>query len=233
MSLSVLCVSSGDNHSRTFVRKLRDMTRGLQAEFVLVAHGDQATERFRNWALPPTGTVHSQKPWVESVLETALTFCSGSYILRMDDDELCSPAMVVWLAMEEYKKADHWKFPRTHYWNDLETVLMTPQLFPDHQTRLSLRHKAGGRTEVHAGSPFGGGSDAQVAIEHYKFLVKSYDERRRIAMNYDSFRRGYGTNGMLAFSLPEDAYPGGALAASAGDGTIPWNPAWRRVIELI
>jgi hypothetical protein len=114
--------------------------------------------------------------------------------------------MLAWLHDRKYVYADHWQFPRLALWSDEEHFLLTPQLWPDHQTRLSVKAKAGGRPGIHDGSPFGGGIHAHVAIEHHKFLVKSTEERAAIAARYDGIRQGTGTSGMLAFNLPEHAY---------------------------
>lgn len=171
------------------------------------------------------------KGYLESVHDDCLKHVSSDYVLRLDDDERCSPAMIRWLAAKDYLKSDHWKFPRIHFWRNVRSVLLTPHLYPDFQTRLSVRAKASGRRTVHAGSPFGGGTEAPVAIEHYKFIVKTYEERRQIALGYDAFHPGFGTGSMLPFSLPEDAYDTAMLVGN-GDGTIPWVPTWKKVISL-
>jgi hypothetical protein len=135
-------------------------------------------------------------------------------VLRLDDDETASPAMVKWLLDGMWQTADHWKFPRMNLWLDREQkvenvlALDTPQLFPDHQTRLSRVDLAGGRTHVHAGSPHGGGEEASACIYHWKFIVKTYAERLAIAQSYDKVAQGAGTGGMKVFSLPEDVYRG-------------------------
>jgi hypothetical protein len=104
---------------------------------------------------------------------------------------------------------------------------MTPVLFPDHQTRLSSREKSGGRYGVHAGSPFGGGTIAPVAIMHHKFIVRSLKARLQIARTYDKFSPGYGTGQMIPFQAPEIAYFGQEITlCDAGTGMVPWTPMW-------
>jgi hypothetical protein len=151
------------------------------------------------------------KGYIESVLDEALEYTAGRYVLRLDDDERCSPAMVQWLREEQFLASDHWKFPRAHILSD-GRVSLHPQLWPDHQTRLSVRAKSGGRRWIHAGSPFGGGDEAPVVIEHHKFAVKSLQERMAIADRYDSIQPGSGNGGMQAFNVPE---------------LLPTYPAWR------
>jgi hypothetical protein len=95
-------------------------------------------------------------------------------------------------------------------------MLKTPQLWPDAQTRLSIRAKAGGRDVIHSGSPHGGGEMAPVLIEHHVFLVRSREEREAKVARYDAIAQGAGTS-FLPFIVPERAYAGQSLK------TIPLN----------
>lgn len=222
VTLDVLCISRVDACSLPFINKMREMAAGLGARFILAADGSGAYNRS-----PLSSVLVRSLGYFESALDQALVYCQSDYILRLDDDECMSPAMFKWLQGDTWQDADHWEFPRTHVWAD--GVLMTPQLFPDYQTRLSIKAKAGGRYGVHAGSPFGGGERASVALEHHKFVVKDHQERRRIAESYDTYQLGYGTGNMMPFSLPEDAYRGQKVRVVAqGDGSVPWTPAWER-----
>lgn len=214
MTLDVLCVSRVESCCIRYLLDMRAMAARIGARFVLVADGNLAFDRAYLYQLVGNARVKSQG-YIESVLENALKSCDADYVLRLDDDERASPAMERWLASGAWQEHDHWKFPRAHYWGD--RVLLTPHLFPDHQTRLSTREKSGGRTSVHCGSPFGGGEEAPVAIEHYKFVAKSNEQRLHIAQVYDAFHPGYGTGDMKPFSLPEEAYAG---------RTVSFMPAW-------
>jgi hypothetical protein len=226
MSLSILCVTKAEPHAREFLKSMETL-----GEFVVVADGEMATKRLEEWGFAPKTQVHS-KAYIESVLDEAVAVCTTPYILRLDDDERCSEAMIQWLRDKKYESSDHWTFPRVHLWPDDTSVLMTEQLFPDMQTRLSVKAKAGNRHAVHAGSPFGPGEYAPVCIEHYKFIVRSYEERLAIAQVYDSFSPGFGTGQMLAYSLPEDAYKDSVHIVARGTGEVPWTPAWDKVLSL-
>jgi hypothetical protein len=78
---------------------------------------------------------------------------------------------------------------------------------------------AGGRTSIHCGSPHGGGDVAPVVIEHHKFLVKSLDERLRLARHYDTVGGG-GTGWNFPFNVPELAYDRMELRRYDGNGEI-------------
>lgn len=222
-SLSILCITKDEPHfrERGFFDHLFATAGRLKAELV-VAYDQRTVDNSvlfdivrrlssKDVTFQTTGLLMEDtgKGYLEEIHDDCVDHCTGDYILRLDDDERCSPAMIAWLADHNYESHDHWKFPRAHLWGDTETVLLTPQLWPDHQTRLSTKAKAGGRNHIHAGSPHGGGELAPCVIEHHKFLVKTLEERRAIADRYDRIQKGAGrTGGMTAFQVPEEAYRG-------------------------
>ncbi len=208
MLLSILCVTKAEPFARPFLLEMHRLAQAASAELVLAGDGDSALPTLCDWGFMEDCALISveSKGFLESVLEVGVKCCSGKYILRLDDDECCSSAMTRWVIEHAFTAADHWKFPRMHLWPTTHTFIEEAPLWPDHQTRLSVKAKSGGRTTIHAGSPFGGGRLAPVAIEHHKFLVKSRAERAAIAARYDVVSLGYGTGGMLPFNLPEDVY---------------------------
>jgi hypothetical protein len=227
MNLTILCISKIDRNSLSFINAMHLLAINLHAQFVLANNGNVPFDYY-GWINTKVVRVKSLG-YLESSLEEAVAACDGDYILRLDDDEAPSPAMVDWLYAETWQERDHWKFPRMHLWDRGNSVLLTPHLFPDYQTRLSTKEKSGGRTTVHAGSPFGGGALAPVSIEHHKFLMKDYATRAQIAAVYDDFSPGYGTGNMIPFSLPEDAYKGQVVQLVAPwTGEVPWTPRWVR-----
>lgn len=176
MKLSILCVSQMTERAQQFVDCMASLATDLKAEFVLAVDGKD---------------VHS-KGYIESVLDEALAMTHGEYILRLDDDEKCSRAMEEWLYAGEFLAAGHWSFPRAHLFEDPKTMLMDPPFFPDYQTRLSIREKAGQRTRLHQTSPFGLGSGAPVCLEHWYFLVKTSEEMAERSQFYTQMTYGDG-----------------------------------------
>lgn len=141
---------------------------------------------------------------IEDILDEAVAGCPDEWILRLDDDELPSQEMVDWLAADAYEAADHWAFPRLNLWGDEDHYITTPPLYPDLQTRLSVKTKSGGRHQIHAGSPHGTGEIAPCAIEHHKFLVRPLAERQALAREYELIAPGAGVGSHYsAFSTPE------------------------------
>jgi len=113
--------------------------------------------------------------------------------------------MVAWLRLAFWPSEPLWAFPRLNLWGDERHFIKADPLWPDLQTRLSTREKAGGRQGVHDGSPFGTGKIADVEIEHHKFLVRDRAARLEIAQRYDAARPGAGFSPTyLPFGLPED-----------------------------
>jgi hypothetical protein len=199
--LVTLCVTAGEEYSHPFVAALQELSDELGAPCVVYDGAGAGA--------------------IEAVLDDALELAGDRYVLRVDDDELVSPAMREWLHDREYRASDHWAFPRVHLYPDLEHYVTQAPLWPDLQTRLSVRSKAGRPAELHAGSPYGTGRVAPVALEHHKFLVRSWVERRELLERYDEIRAGAGSR-FVVFSLPElfdlevAGYPPAELPAVVG-----------------
>lgn len=220
--LSILCITKAEPHAWPHLQHLAQVAEKVGAQLVVMADGKTAAQAIlaRGYGRRGNVGVAQSKGYLESLLDDAVALCAGRYVLRMDDDESCTPAMVDWLEAGAYQAEPHWKFPRAHLWGDGTRFVMDAPLWPDHQTRLSLRERSGGRRTIHAGSPFGGGAEAPVLIAHHKFLAKPAAERRAIAERYDRIAGiGHGTGSMLAFSVPEDVYTQVTLCP-IGDGGL-------------
>lgn len=184
--LTILCVTAGEPYAHRFIDWMRRDADVLDAEFVLIEDGRDVQS---------DGTI-------ESVLDEAISRCPDGYILRLDDDERMTYDMVAWLAGGAYQAADHWAFPRANLWPTEHTYVANRPLWPDLQTRLSVKALAGGRRAVHAGSPYGTGRVAPCVIEHHKFLVRTREERERLVERYEAVQPGAGRDYVM-FSLPE------------------------------
>ena len=206
--LTILCVSKGEPYTKEFFRHFMLVADEIGAEVVLALdHPSESGSVSEMWTAKNVRWIRVKSSgFIESVLDEAISKCRTKFVLRLDDDEKCSPALVRWLKEGKYLAASHWKFPRVHLWKDQHTFINAVPLWPDHQTRLSLKELSGGRTTVHAGSPFGGGTLCPHPIEHHKFLVKDHAERLAIATRYEAVQAGAGSQGMLAFNDPEAYY---------------------------
>lgn len=201
--------------------EMQELSEFLKCEFVLAADGREAFKRLSAEPTLRSSLIQVRsRGYIESVHDDVLQQTSGKYVLRLDDDERCSRAMVSWLYDKGYESRLHWKFARAALWGTASTFIVSPHLWPDHQTRLSRREFAKGRRSIHAGSPYGGGEEAPVVLEHHKFLLKSYAQRQEIAQRYERIAPGAGSGHMLAFQLPEDAYGGVFNLAKLSGGVL-------------
>ena len=200
MTLSIVCVTNCEPHAGKFLKRMRADADILGAELVLGFDCAEIPQEFVG--LADVAVIVKSKGYLESVLDEVLAKCTGDYILRLDDDETISGSLMDWLQAEWYESGDVFAFPRPYFWEDTRHFL--PALLPDYQTRLTTKAKAGGRREIHVGSPFGTGQLVPFPIEHHKFLVKTRAQREEIAARYESIRQGAGTLPYFGmYNLPE------------------------------
>lgn len=217
--LSILCVTKAEPCVLPLLEVLSSASRKIDAELIFAVDGTAGFDVLRNMPWRFSGIYQIKtKGYIESVLDSCINLTTGQYVFRIDDDESIPPPLIEWLRAGEYKKSDHWKFNRAHLLKSAVThhdseghalfstvedrVIVSPPLWPDHQTRLSTRDKSFGRTHIHCGSPHGGGELAPYPILHHKFVIKSREEREEILKRYDEIQPGAG-GGFWQFSVPE------------------------------
>lgn len=186
--LTVLCITRGDDYAQRFVARLAQDTDLVGARLRVETDGAGITSA----------------GYIESILDEAVAQCDTDYILRIDDDETLSLALLEWLRAGKYRAADHWAFVRRNLWPTAGSYITNRPLYPDLQTRLSVKAKSGGRPGVHQGSPYGTGRLAPegCAIDHHKFVARGRAEREALVRHYDQISPGVGETHIM-FSLPE------------------------------
>ncbi len=182
--LTILTVTDRPRHADTFLP-------------LLAENAEQIGARFLQWDGKGAGLL-------EYALDAAVSECADGYVMVVADDESLPKETVEWLASGAWEAEDNWCFRRRHLWPDASTFITSRPLYPDLQTRLAVKAKSGGRTHVHAGSPFGRGTVAPVPIDHHKFLVRTLAERQRILDHYISLDPMAGRPHYRAFSIPEE-----------------------------
>lgn len=204
MSNTLCCVSKVEPYSYRFLKHMSDwcVSRGWQ--FLLAVDGDSySIERafdFTSYVFP----VHSDG-YIESVLDKVIDRCEGEYIFRLDDDESISNGLSDWFDYYDWNRHEIYTFPRYNLWLDEQHYI--PGLYPDNQIRFATKAKSYGRNKIHNLSPHGFGySVTEAPILHHKFLIKDYDERKRIAEIYEKIQVGAGLGNYLKYNLPEDYY---------------------------
>jgi hypothetical protein len=196
--LAILCVTRAQDYSFPFIEDMLELAEDTGAQLIIAADGEPAARKLEG--LDPV--VVQSRGYIESVLDEAISYCDRDFVLRLDDDERVSYGMYAWILAQHYREADHWAFARAHLWPSTDEYVTSAPLWPDLQTRLSVKAKAGARTDVHVGSPYGTGRIAPCVIEHHKFLVRSLLERQALVETYNRIRSGAGSD-FIAFSLPE------------------------------
>ena len=197
--LTVCCVSRGDEKSLPFLRKMRDWCDRTNSEFLLAIDGADVPE------FSSTCIKVRSLGYIESVLDSVIDHCSGDYIFRLDDDEFFSDKLSNWLEQNKSNfEDDVYSFSRFNLWKNEDYFI--PGLYPDTQIRLTTKEKAKGRNKIHNISPYGFGTTLHLPILHYKFLIRSYEERKEIAEKYESVSTGAGFGDYLVYNLPEDYY---------------------------
>ena len=186
MTLTVLCVTKAEPYAQPFLARLAQDAAIIGATLRVETDGAGV----------------SSDGYIESALDQAIERCDDGYVLRVDDDETLSLALLEWLRAGKYLTADHWAFPRRNLWPDAQRYIANPPLWPDLQTRLSVKAKAGGRAGVHDGSPHGTGEVCPHPIDHHKFVARTRVERELLVQHYEHLKPGAGTEYMM-FSLPE------------------------------
>jgi hypothetical protein len=210
MTLSILCITNNQHVQVTwFVCQLQRMATTLGAELVLGLDRERAQRA--NWRSLANVTLNlSADQLQEDVMDQAVEACSGEWVLRLDDDEQASPALVRWLQTGDYARIDArvYAFPRVYLYPDTRHILTNAGMYPDLQTRLGRKACMYGVNYVHAGNRNGTGQIVPYAIEHHNLLVKSETERRSILARYEGLRPGAGTRPEYArYNVPEMFYP--------------------------
>lgn len=200
MNLTVLCVTEGYPHARRFLEEHADLADTLGARLVIGADGPAAFDMTRG--VGDSVVLVQSEGSMESILDELLEHCDPGHVLRIDDDEACSPAMVEWLLDRAYEAHDHWSFATASLFPDPDHYIVSPPLWPDPHSRLSIREKSGGRPVLHMPSPHGPGQLAPVVLEHHKFIVRPLEERRARVLR--SEKECGSSPYFRIFAVPED-----------------------------
>lgn len=207
MTLSILCVTNGEPWAGAYIGRMRALAARLDCELVLGL--DHETAQNAGYPCHRSVNLNSQQIQ-EEIMDQAVDICPDGYILRLDSDEVVSPALERWLASGKYAEigARVYAFPRVYMWGDERHILTNDGIWPDLQTRLGRKECMYGVNQIHAGNRHGTGMVIPYALEHHNLLVKDRPTREAIAHKYESIRAGAGSRPEYArYNLPEMFYP--------------------------
>ena len=210
-SLSIICMTRGGQSSYNFIAQLDIDARELGAEFLVGYETDRVQDADgRPHYIPTMFSCKSFSIYtggfVEGGLNQLAAHAQGRFVLRLDDDESISPAMLQWLKDKKYEGAPAWAFPTAALWGDDKHFITSPPFWPDTHVRLTAWHMASDWPNEPHGKPdwVRTARPAPVAIRHHKFRIKTYVERQAIADSYEAKLVGGGHGKRLVYSLPED-----------------------------
>jgi len=196
--LSICCLTQCKPHSHKFLIAMRYLADYLDAEFVLGADGcEEIAREYTDRVIPV-----KSKGYLESVLQEVLDFCTGDYIFRLDDDERVSNSLFNWFC-DTPLTSPTYSFRRLELYGDDQHYLAHQSLYPSVSPRLSTRQYAICKDNIHGHFvPYG--EVVEQPILHYKFLIKTYEERLEIANRYESIAKNAGLGSYKVWTLPED-----------------------------
>jgi len=188
MKLSIICVTQAAPEVRPLLAEICSLAHVLGAELTFGCDGAAA----RAWAeYHDHRFVMVQGSFIEEMLDIVISACTGDYILRLDDDEKCSPGLVNWLHKKEWTRRDSWFFSRCHLWPTPETCLVKQPYFPDFQARLAVKRQTRRPAKLHAAHAYPAyRAPALAFIEHHVYLVKTRRQRQETTAKYETIRTG-------------------------------------------
>ena len=205
--LSLVTVTTAQPRAEAFLSHMRDLSDDIGAEFVVgydTLYGIGGMEMAQKYA--DMMCIVKSKGYLESVLQDVIDAAGGIWILRLDDDEMVTPAMWKWLKDKEYEsgKSQIWSFPEATLFPSTMSFISSTPFWPDIHPRLQTWRYAQWDRNPHGGAKHGPGVTAPVAIAHHKLLVKTIGERRAIWEQRD---KGKARDEIHAsMSVPEDNY---------------------------
>jgi hypothetical protein len=213
---------------------MASLASSLGAEMIFGVHGAQAMmllEKHQNHIVEVQGN------YLEEMLDPVIQACSGDYVLRLDDDERCSPGLVEWLRSDEMLKRDSWFFSRCHLWPDIQHVLSEQPYFPDFQARVSVKRQARRPARIHAPHVYPAyRAPASAYLEHHVFLTKTRADRQVITARYETIRTGKEfLPEQVTYAFPYDELNpvveplGSPLLQRLAEDTIWWRQVGQRL----
>ena len=235
MNLSIAVVTAGKPYAHKTLSQLREWANLLGAQLVIAGDKDEGAFIAVQYAHRVVN-VEITNGLGESAIPALVKACAHEWILRFDDDETGSAAMLEWLQRGEWisENWDAYSFPRANLWGDENHFITNAPLWEDKQTRLTRRDiLARWENKVHAGQPASRNADVSAMLLHHKFLVRTYAERQETARHYDSLRAGAGTDDHFGrFTLPELFFVNGVNVREVGSGAVELGQ-WVNTGELV
>lgn len=199
-NLSICCVTRCEPFSHRFLLGMKNLADSLEAEFIIGADAgcEEKAKEYSDKVIPV-----KSKGYIESILQEVLDACTGEYIFRLDDDELVSSELFKWFHETKFS-AEVYSFRRLELYQDEYHYISHPSVHPNVNPRMTTKALAVCKDIIHGHFTDGYGTVVEAPILHYKFLLKSYEERLELANKYESIAPQAGLGSYKVWTLPED-----------------------------
>jgi hypothetical protein len=163
---------------RPFLAEMRPLAVSCGGWFGVVLDRSESYERWQTLNL--IGHCLIAQDGIHQAMQTLIDSCFSEYVLILDDDERCTPALADWLQDGHYTAADFWSIPRAWLYPDAQHYITSRKHWPNPAIRIgrtTLAHVP--HSPLHAGWLDGPGqyAVAPYALEHHKLLLRSLEER--------------------------------------------------------
>ena len=227
--ISIVCITRAEPQLLPLLEQMSQAAVEMGGEFVLGLDWEPDFEKADDIArysalsgLSSRIIFVKSKGYVESVLQYVIDKCKGEWIFRLDDDEGLTPAGWEWMKERKYEANDNWLIPTAALWGDDEHFITSPPFWADRHMRLSRWDKIGtwpDAPHAHPGFDHSRLPTTPFAILHYKYLLRSYEERRDDAEVREALVEDAGLGKRTVYSLPEDVLPY-LILHPVGDGIV-------------
>ena len=181
--MSIVTVTDAQPRTEAFLLHMRELADDLGAELVIGYDTRKGVANMmRAHEYSDLTVIVKSDGYLESILQDVIDSATGTWILRLDDDEMVTPAMWQWLKDRKYQDGESqiWSFPEATLWPTTMSFISSYPFWPDSHPRLQTWRFAIWDKTPHGGAKHGPGLVAPVAIAHHKLLIKTIEERRAI-----------------------------------------------------
>jgi hypothetical protein len=173
---------------------------GLQPRYFIDERSSRLYRKLAGWLLSETSTLRGTAAHLEPMLPEIVEACASEWILRVDDDEIPSAALVHWLK-QSLRVIDRRvvAIPRRALMFHGEDLFFTDKIpnlgRQDYQFRLFRREGIKFTSQIHtAGIEFAEGDIAyapdECCLYHFDWIVRDHRERASKLKTYESIRAG-------------------------------------------
>lgn len=196
--LAIVCATRGEPLIEPFLLDFQRLAARLGGSLTLVADGPDARDRLADLPVVTDRplSIYLATHGVHLTVGELVEHSTAEYLLFLDDDERVTPAFERWILAREHHHAATWLLARAWLWPNASTHISSQPHWPDYQHRLGRPSAITVPTRIHGGWIARGNKPSiapiEVAIEHYKLLLRSQESREATVRAYEAVAHGAG-----------------------------------------